>query len=65
MTPSNRPTAHNPGSKEAMKLGCTCSPTVNYWGAGEPIGNIHNKRWTAALGCPLHSSWPDEPNLEG
>lgn len=60
MTSSNRPTP-NPGSAEAMKLGCTCSPEKNFWGAGELINDGKNRHWTAALGCPLHSSWPVIP----
>jgi hypothetical protein len=53
--------AHNPGSLDARIRGCTCSVDLNHKGAGEPINNGQNRRWTAALGCLLHSSWPAYP----
>ena len=61
MTSSPTP---NPGSAAAMKLGCTCSVALNFHGAGAPINDGKNKHWTAAYGCPLHSSWPAEPDTQ-
>lgn len=60
MTSSNpppRPKVHNPGSAEALKQGCTCSPKLNNWGAGKPINEGRNRAFTAALDCALHNSF--------
>lgn len=54
-------TAYNPGSAAAMSHGCTCSPEKNFWGAGAYINDGKNKHWTAAFGCPLHSSFRPAP----
>lgn len=43
-----------PGSPEAVKLGCTCEPADG--------DGVHNPKWPDWLtrGCPLH-----DPNLVG
>jgi len=44
--------APNPGSDEAVKLGCRCPRMDN--GRGNPeIGRIRG--WIVTVGCPLHS----------
>lgn len=44
-------TEHNPGSPEAVKLGCTCPVKDNRLGAGvDGKGEIF---WMTS-GCPLH-----------
>jgi hypothetical protein len=57
-------TAYNPGSAAAMQNGCTCSPEKNFWGAGALINGGQNRHWTAAFGCPLHSSFQLMPAEE-
>ena len=50
----------NPGSKEAIKQGCTCPVIDNHYGAGRPYGNdvcfVYN------LSCPLHGG-TDAPTM--
>lgn len=46
-----------PGSPDAVRDGCTCSPERNHHGAGEPINDGANVRTHIARGCQLHSSF--------
>lgn len=56
----------NPGSDEAVKLGCICPIVDNAHGKGyipatatEPAGFI------ISLGCPVHDPEPQEKTNEG
>ena len=42
----------NPGSKEAVKIGCTCAVLDNHYGAGI-YGGRGGTFWVSAS-CPLH-----------
>lgn len=44
---------HDPGSPEAIALGCTCSPILNNDGAGN-IGPDGRPRFVCDQNCPLH-----------
>lgn len=39
----------NPGSREALEMGCECPVLDNEYGRGDPAGTF-----VIALGCPLH-----------
>ena len=49
----------NPGSPEAIILGCTCAVMDNHHGAGVPYPS--GPRWWVTGGCPLHD--PPEGEL--
>jgi hypothetical protein len=60
------PAALHPGSREAIKGGCTCDPDKNHYGRGEPFTDIYGKantRCYIALYCPMHSEFkaPRDP----
>lgn len=44
----------NPGSKEAIELGCTCPVYDNCHGVGFPWGETDPAFWISG-DCPLHS----------
>jgi len=46
-----------PGSPDAVRAGCTCSPEKNRHGAGETFNDGANVRTHIARGCPLHSEF--------
>lgn len=50
----NGKTVPNPGSQEALDLGCTCAVMDNNYGAGFPWGEVHQAFWITE-GCPIHS----------
>lgn len=45
----------NPGSNEAILLGCICPVEDNHHGEGFPWGEIENSFWINTE-CPLHGS---------
>jgi len=45
----------NPGSDEAIKLGCKCPVLDNNHGEGFPCGNSKASCFWINEGCPLHS----------
>lgn len=44
----------NPGSKEAIDLGCTCAIMDNRYGQGVPDGKGSANFWITR-GCPVHA----------
>ncbi len=52
--------AHNPGSEEAVKMGCKCALIDNHYGKGIPTGSGSPIFWVNA-DCPIHGSY----DLEG
>jgi len=46
----------NPGSDEAIKLGCKCSVLDNHHGEGFPYSKNGEPCFWINGGCPLHSS---------
>lgn len=45
----------NPGSPEAMRLGCKCSPLSNNYGKGAVVGDkIEEGVFDLADDCPIH-----------
>lgn len=49
----------NPGSNEAIKMGCTCAVIDNYFGAGFQYGGVDPSFWISA-DCPLHVKKEEE-----
>ena len=47
----------NPGSEEAVKLGCTCAILDNNHGKGMEDGKGATLYWISA-DCPIHSKRP-------
>lgn len=46
----------NPGSDEAMDLGCTCAVLDNCHGRGFPWGPDGKTEFWVTVTCPLHGS---------
>ena len=46
----------NPGSKEAIALGCKCPVIDNYHGDGVPSGNGNPSTFWYSFDCPVHTS---------
>lgn len=46
----------NPGSDEAMRLGCTCPVLDNYHGRGLPYPGMEGAAFWIAGGCPIHDA---------
>lgn len=46
----------NPGSPDAMRLGCTCSALANHYGDGAvEDGMIKPDKFLVADDCPIHA----------
>lgn len=52
-------TVPNPGSLEAIELGCTCAVLDNCHGAGRG-GDGEKFGWFITGGCPVHTPLPVE-----
>jgi hypothetical protein len=44
----------NPGSKEAIELGCLCAVWDNNYGKGNPMGENGEIAFFTEAECPLH-----------
>lgn len=49
----------NPGTKEALDLGCTCPVIDNHYGHGVPTLHGEPSFWYTE-GCPVHSEGEEE-----
>jgi hypothetical protein len=45
----------NPGSHEALRLKCSCSPTQNQFGRGWFVSEGGSVRYLVDPKCPLHA----------
>jgi hypothetical protein len=53
----------NPGSIEAVKLGCTCPVMDNEYGEGIDMGIGENVFWISS-DCPIHSKDTNDTTRE-
>lgn len=53
----------NPGSEEALDMGCRCPVLDNHHGRGFPWGGIDPSFWISEL-CPIHGQEVNQGLLE-
>jgi hypothetical protein len=56
----NRPAGTNPGSPEALFLGCTCPELANNWGQGHRGDTV----FCVEACCPMHGFLKEEKREE-
>lgn len=54
----------NPGSNEAVDLGCTCPVLDNEHGRGFPYPDIEEPVFWITAGCPLHDQEEENDDQE-
>jgi|GEM_PF-6710494 len=62
MTDIPDPGTPNPGSQEAVDLGCTCPRADNGYGRGVYTDGDGEPQFWIVVGCPVHDVWSRRDN---